>query len=57
MRVRDARNEGVPLPSRALSHARGHLPVLRVLLDGPSKKETAHSLHYQRIIQIAFAKS
>ena len=55
--MRDARNEGVPLPSRALSHARDHLPVSRVLLDGPSKKETAHSLHYQRIIQIAFAKS
>ena len=55
--MRDTRNEGVPLPSRALSHARGHLPVLRVLLDGPSKKETARSPHYQYIIRIAFAKS
>ena len=28
----------VPLPSRAFSHARGHLRVLDVLLDGPRKK-------------------
>ena len=28
----------MPLPSRALSHARGHLRVSGVLLDGPSKK-------------------
>ena len=47
---RDARNEGgsprrekrvsffMPLPSCALSHARGHLRVSGVLLDGPSKE-------------------
>ena len=28
----------VPLPSRAFSHARGHLRVSDVLLDGPRKK-------------------
>ena len=27
----------VPLPSRAFSHAGGHLPASRVLLDGPRK--------------------
>ena len=42
---RDARNEGgsrrrivVPLPSRAFSHARVHLRVSDVLLDGPIEK-------------------
>ena len=34
----------VPLPSRAFSHARGHLRVSAVLLHGPRKKETARSL-------------
>ena len=29
----------VPLPSRAFSHARAHLHILRVLLDGSEKKE------------------
>ena len=35
-----------PLPSRAFSHARGHLRVSGVLLDGPKKKkrETARNL-------------
>ena len=47
-----ARNEGgeeksVPLPSRALSQARGHLRVSRVLLDGLRKKEAARSLGLQ----------
>ena len=28
----------MPLPSRALGHARGHLRVSGVLLDGPRKK-------------------
>ena len=28
----------LPLPSRAFGHARGHLRVSRVLLDGPRKK-------------------
>ena len=28
----------VPLPSRAFSHARGHLRVSGVFLDGPRKK-------------------
>ena len=36
---------GRPLPSRAFSHARGHLRVSGVLLDGPRKlRETARSL-------------
>ena len=42
---RDARNEEgsrrrivVPLPSRVFSHARGHLRVSDVLLDGPIEK-------------------
>ena len=34
----------VPLLSRAFNHARGHLRVPRVLLDGPRKKETARSI-------------
>ena len=34
----------LPLPSRAFSHARGHLRVSGVLLDGQRKKETARSL-------------
>ena len=34
----------VPLLSRAFSHARGHLLVSGVLLDGPEKRETAHCL-------------
>ena len=29
----------VPLPSRAISHARGHLRTTRVLLDGLQKQE------------------
>ena len=45
-KLRDARNEGgsprlsffVPLPSRSFNHARDHLRVPRVLLDGPRKK-------------------
>ena len=32
------------LPSRAFSHARGHLRVSGVLLDGPRKRETARRL-------------
>ena len=32
------------LPSRAFSHARGHLRVLGVLLDGPRKRDTARGL-------------
>ena len=36
---------GQPLPSRAFSHARGHLRVSGVLLDRPRKlRETARSL-------------
>ena len=34
----DTTNEGVPLPSRAFIHARGHLRVSGILLDGPRKK-------------------
>ena len=33
----------MPLPSRAFSHARGHLRVSDVLLDGPRKKRDCSS--------------
>ena len=35
---RDTTNESVPLPSRAFIHARGHLRVSGIFLDGPRKK-------------------
>ena len=35
---REKRGRQVPLPSRAFSHARGHLRVSGVLLDGRRKK-------------------
>ena len=41
VKLRDARREKQgrqPLPSRTFSHARGHLRVSGVLLDGPRKK-------------------
>ena len=41
---RDARNEGVPLPSRAISHARGHLRVSRFARRTTEKREAARSL-------------
>ena len=47
---RDARNEGVP--SRAISHARGHLRVLRFALRTTEKRETARSLNHIKHCQI-----
>ena len=41
---RDGRNEGVPLPSRAISFARGHLRVSRFARRTTEKGETARSL-------------
>ena len=37
-RGRQPEKKKVPLPPRAFSHARGHLRVSGVLLDGPRKK-------------------
>ena len=39
----------MPLPSRAFSHARGHLRVSGVFLDGPRKRGTARSLDKKRL--------
>ena len=48
--TRDARREKrgrQPLPSRTFSHARGHLRVSGVLLDGPRKKrDCSQSIRY-----------
>ena len=45
-----AGNEGVPLPSRAISHARGHLRVSRFARRTTEKRETARSLVLVRSI-------
>ena len=42
------RKENEPLSSGAFSHARGHLRVSRVLIDGTKKRETARSLLFSR---------
>ena len=36
-----------PLPSRAFSHARDHLRVSGVLLDGPSKKRDCSQSNFE----------
>ena len=41
-------------PSRAYSHARGHLRVSRVCLDGPRKRETARSLSFSAPLLVTY---
>ena len=42
--MRAGNEVGVPLPSRAISHARGHLLVSRFARRTTEKRETARSL-------------
>ena len=48
-RGRQPEKKKVPLPSRAISHARGHLRVLRFARRTTEKRETARSLTRSRL--------
>ena len=54
-RSRETREtRAAPLPSRAFSHARGHLLVSGVLLDGPRKKRDCSSRETLKVIRVFF---
>ena len=54
-RSRETREtRAAPFPSRAFSHARGHLRVSGVLLDGPRKKRDCSSRETLKVIRVFF---